>query len=70
MELTYKDRLVIKANTRINRLNIERSEMVKNSPRWHNTTRLIGQEKDFIKGLRDGSAIISNHPVVHPCMTD
>jgi len=39
-----------------------RMGMVKNSPQWHSITRLIGQEKDFIKHLRDDTANISQHP--------
>ena len=62
MELTYKDRLIVKSNTRINRLMTDRMAMLKNSPQWHAKTRLIGQEKEFIKNIRDGSANISQHP--------
>lgn len=62
MELTYKDRLIIKSSDRINRLMTARMGMVKNSPQWHSITRLIGQEKDFIKHLRDDTANISQHP--------
>ena len=64
MELTYKERLIVKAHTRINRLMEERMPMVRNSPPWHEKTREIGQEKEFIKNLQDGSATIDQHPEV------
>jgi hypothetical protein len=60
--LTYKDRLIIKASSRINRLMDERSQMVKNSANWQVKTRSIGQEKELIKDLRDGTANVDQHP--------
>lgn len=60
--LTYKDRLILKSSDRINRLNIQRMEMVRNSPQWLEKSREIGQEKEFRKSLNDGTATISNHP--------
>lgn len=62
MELTYKDRLVIKANTRKNRLMEERMSMPRNSPQWQAKTREIGLEKEFIKNLHEGSATLEDHP--------
>lgn len=61
MELTVKERRIIKANDRINRLTIERSEMIKNSTQWHAKTRQIGQEKELIRDLREGSAALEDH---------
>ena len=61
--ITYKERLIIKANIRINRLYQDRMSMVKNTSKWHAKTREIGQEKEHIKNLREGTATIDNHPV-------
>ena len=69
MELTYKDRLVIKARTRMNRLMQERMPMIRNSPQWHSKSREIGQEKEFIKNLRNGSATFYDHPQNQPYQT-
>ena len=59
MKLTVNERLIVKASDRINRLNIERSEMIKNSTQWHAKTRQIGQEKELVRDLRDGSVNIN-----------
>lgn len=62
MEFTYKERLRIKSYERINRLTNERMKLQKNSPDWQTKSRQIGQEKEFIKHLRDGSVNIDRPP--------
>ena len=54
-DLTYKDRLIIKAHERINRLKRERMSMSPRSPQWVAKTSQIDFEKSYIKDIREGS---------------
>ena len=60
-DLTYKDRLIIKAHERINRLKSDRMGMIPRSTQWVAKTSQIDFEKGYINDLRENSIHIENH---------
>lgn len=60
MNISYKDRLILKAHTRMNRLKTDRLGMIPKSPQWYAKTRQIDFEKGFINDLREGTVLIQN----------
>ena len=53
-ELSYKDRLILKAHERINRLKKERMTMLIRSPEWDEKNIQIESEKKYIQDIRKG----------------
>lgn len=52
-ELSYKDRLILKAHDRINRLKKDRMTMLVRSLEWHEKTSQIESEKKYIQDIRE-----------------